>query len=102
VKASPLAQNIDVLLHEPARLRVLTLLAMVEEADFMYLLRQTGLSRGNLSVQMTKLEAAGVVRLDRQLDGTRPRTTYTLSKSGRDALRRYKRTMASLLDQLPD
>jgi DNA-binding transcriptional ArsR family regulator len=65
-------------------------------------LRQTGLSRGNLSVQMGRLEEAGMVHLDRQLEGRRPRTTYTLSERGLEALGEYKRTMLSLLAPFPD
>lgn len=98
----PTVPEVDVLLHEPARLRVLALLAMVERADFMYLLRKTGLSRGNLSVQMSKLEAAGIVHLERELVNRRPRTTYFLSGAGLDALRDYKRTLLSLLEPFPD
>ena len=94
--------EIDVLIHEPARLRVLVLLAMVDRADFMYLLRQTGLSRGNLSVQMTKLEAAGMVGLERQLEGNRPRTVYFLSDQGRASILAYKRTLTELLAGIPE
>ncbi len=94
--------EIDGFLHEPARLRVLVFLAMVDAADFMYLLRQTGLSRGNLSVQMSRLESAGVVDVaKREVDG-RLRTTYTLAKKGLDALRRYKSTMREILAAIPD
>lgn len=98
----PSVPEVDILIHEPARLRILTLLAMVEGADFMYVLRTTGLSRGNLSVQMGKLEAAGLVHLDRELVGNRPRTTYFLSEEGLEALREYKRTMLGLLAPFPD
>ena len=99
---TPSVPEIDVLVHEPARLRVLALLAMVDRADFMYLLRKTGLSRGNLSVQMSKLEAAGIVHLERELVGRRPRTTYFLSDEGVDALRGYKRTLLGLIEPFPD
>ncbi len=97
----PVVPEIDTLLHEPARLRILAVLAMIEKADFMYLLRVTGLSRGNLSVQMSKLEAAGVVRLERQIEGTRPRTTYFLSSEGLAMLRAYRRTIEGLLTAFP-
>jgi len=93
---------IDALAHEPARLRVLVLLSHVERADFMFVLRQTGLSRGNLSVQMNKLEGAGLVDVERELHGRRPRTTYTLSKEGRRCLLEYKGTMTRLLALVPD
>ena len=99
---APTVPEVDALLHEPARLRILALLAMVERADFMYLLRATGLSRGNLSVQMSRLETAGVVHADRRLVGKRPRTTYSLSKRGLESLRGYKRTVMGLLAPFPD
>jgi DNA-binding MarR family transcriptional regulator len=100
--AGPVVPEIDGLVHEPARLRLLVFLAMVEAADFMYLLRQTGMSRGNLSVQMSRLEAAGVVRVaKREVDG-RLRTTYSLSREGLVALRRYRTTMREILGAIPD
>ena len=98
----PTVPEIDTLLHEPARLRILAVLAMIERADFMYLLRATGLSRGNLSVQMRKLETAGIVCLERHIEGTRPRTTYFLSPKGLDMLRAYRRTIEALLTAFPD
>jgi len=101
VAAEPLVPEVDVLLHEPARLRVLALLAMVERADFMYLLRTTGLTRGNLSVQLSRLESAGVVDLERELVGTRPRTTYFLTEHGLEMLREYKRTILGLVASFP-
>ncbi len=97
----PTIPEIDVRIHEPARLRVLALLSTVDEADFMYVLRQTGLSKGNLSVQMSRLEEYGFVQVVRTLDGRRPRTTYLLSTEGRRALREYRRTLQTLLDSLP-
>jgi DNA-binding transcriptional ArsR family regulator len=102
VTRPPVVPEVDVLLHEPARLRVLALLALVEEADFMYLLRRTGLSRGNLSVQMSRLEEAGIVRAAKELAGGRPRTTYQMTETGRESLRDYKHTMLGLLAPFPD
>jgi len=94
--------EIDVLIHEPVRLRILALLAAVERADFMFILRQTGISRGNLSVQMARLEEAGVVQVTRDFDGRRARTLYALSKSGIRALADYRRSMSRLLETLPE
>lgn len=99
---APVIPELDGFLHEPARLRVLAFLAMVDAADFMYLLRQTGLSRGNLSVQMGRLEASGTVRASkREVDG-RLRTTYALTEDGLAALRSYKATMRQILAAIPD
>lgn len=94
----PVVPELDSLLHEPARLRILTLLATVDRADFMYLLRTTDLSRGNLSVQLGRLQEAGIVDLERELVGARPRTTYFLTTLGRARLKSYRDTILSLVD----
>ena len=94
----PVIPELDTLLHEPARLRILALLATVDRADFMYLLRTTELSRGNLSVQLGRLQEAGVVDLDRQIVGARARTTYFLTRRGRERLKHYRSTLLSLVD----
>ena len=55
----PDLSDIDRLIHEPARLVVMALLSVVQSADFLFLLRQTGLTQGNLSSHLSKLEEAG-------------------------------------------
>lgn len=94
--------EIDGLLHEPARLRLLACLAVVKRADFTYLLNISGMTRGNLSVQMSKLGEAQLVDIEKTFQGNRPRTSYQLTKIGREALRGYKRNMSELLAALPD
>jgi len=94
--------EIDAFLHEPARLRLLVFLSVLNQADFMFLLRQSGLSKGNLSVQMGRLEEAGLISVDKSFVDNRPRTTFSLTKKGKDALRAYKRTMRDLLEEMPD
>ena len=94
--------EIDAFLHEPARLRLLVFLSVLSRADFMFLSRQSGLSKGNLSVQMGKLEEAELISVDKSFVDNRPRTTFSLTEKGRDALRAYKRTMGDLLAALPD
>lgn len=93
--------EIDAFVHEPARLRLLTYLSMLERADFVFLIRHSGLSRGNLSVQMTKLAEAGYVEIEKRFVNNRPQTVYRLTGAGRAALRAYRRDMASLLEALP-
>jgi len=94
--------ELDRLLHEPARLQTLVQLAAVKKADFTWLLHRTGLTRGNLSVQMSKLAEAGVVKVDKRFHNNRPQTLYELTSAGRQALRAYKASMQKLLDALPD
>lgn len=94
--------EIDELLHEPARLRLLAFLAVVRKADFTYLLNLSGMTRGNLSVQMSKLGKAGMVTIEKSFHGNRPRTMYQLTTKGTSALRKYKKSMTALLAALPD
>lgn len=101
-QAVPVVPSVDAFLHEIGRLRLLAFLSVLERADFVYLLRQSGLSRGNLSVQMSKLSEAGFVDIEKGFAGNRPRTVYSLTKRGRTALRAYKADMTTLLEALPD
>ncbi len=98
----PPVPRVDAFLHELVRLRLLVFLSAIKRADFVYLLRQTGLSRGNLSVQMTKLAEAGLVEIEKSFVANRPRTVYALTGKGRAALRAYKAEMSALLETLPD
>lgn len=98
---APVLPEIDGFVHELVRLRLLAFLSVLKRADFVYLLRQTGLSRGNLSVQMTKLAEAGLVDVEKSFVNNRPRTVYALTRQGRSALRAYRADMTTLLDALP-
>lgn len=83
----------DKTVHEPARLVILALLCAVREADFSYLLTETGLTQGNLSAHLAKLEAAGFVAVEKSFQGKRPRTTLALTKAGRAAFSGHARTL---------
>jgi len=94
--------NIDRLIHEPARLMILAHLYVVESADFLFLMRQTGLTWGNLSSHMSKLEAAGYVNIEKGFKGKKPHTMLRITDEGRAALREYQQSMRQVLDELPD
>jgi DNA-binding transcriptional ArsR family regulator len=81
--------DVDRLVHEPARLRILTILSGVESADFNFLVNVLGLTKGNLSSHMDKLETAGYVEVYRTFRGKTPHTDYRLSAAGRKALAGY-------------
>ena len=57
--------DLERLIHEPARLVLMANLYVVDEADFVYLARQTGLTSGNISSHMAKLEAASYVSIEK-------------------------------------
>jgi DNA-binding transcriptional ArsR family regulator len=71
--------SIDRIIHEPARLIILAYLFVVESADFLFLMRQTGLTRGNLSSHMSKLEAAGYVEVKKEFVDKIPHTLLSLT-----------------------
>ncbi len=97
----PLA-DIDQVIHAPARLMMLSCLYVVESADYVFLMRQTGLTWGNLSTHLTKLEEAGYVEIEKEFKGKKPHTTVSLTKRGRAAFRDYKKSLRKVLDDLPD
>ena len=92
--------SLDKLLHEPARLSVVACLAVVAEADFVFLQSQTGMTGGNLSSHVKKLEAAEYITVRKEFHQSRPRTTLTLSKVGRTRFASYLTAMRGLLDAI--
>ena len=85
--------EVDRVIHEPARLMLVSILSPIEEADFTFLLNQTGMSKGNLSTHLTKLEEAGYVDMIKGFRGKIPQTTAKLTRKGRHAFENYRRTM---------
>ena len=94
--------GVERLVHEPGRLLVLACLSVVSRADFLYVMRETGLSQGNLSSHLSKLEAAGYVAVEKTFVGKTPRTVLQLTDAGRDALRAYRARLVEVLSQLPE
>ena len=97
----PLA-DIDQVIHASARLMVLTYLYVVESVDYVFLKNQTGLTWGNLSTHLNKLEEAGYVTVAKGFKGKKPHTMIHLTDQGRTAFRDYKNSMQQVLDDLPD
>jgi len=85
--------RLDRLIHEPARLMITTILYAVEEADFVYLQRECGLTQGNLSSHLSKLEEAGYLTITKTFKGKYPLTICKLTRKGREAFESYSRQM---------
>jgi DNA-binding MarR family transcriptional regulator len=100
-KLHPLA-DIDQVIHAPARLMMLIYLYVVESSDFIYLRNLTGMTWGNLSTHLSKLEEAGYVTIEKGFKGKKPHTMIRLTTQGRDAFREYKKSMQQVLDDLPE
>lgn len=88
--------GLDRLIHEPARLAVLTALSACKKADFIFLQRLTGLTVGNLSGHLSKLEQAGLLRTEKQFVAKRSNTVAELTKKGRTAIENHWRQLESL------
>jgi len=95
-KIQRLAQ-IDRVIHEPARLMIVALLSAVAEADFQYLHQSTGLTKGNLSVHLSKLEEAGYIEIEKSFRGKYPLTVCRLTREGKDMFDTYRRVIKSAL-----
>jgi len=88
------------LVHEPARLAILTVLSSCAAADFVFLQKITQLSKGNLSVQLTNLEQAGLVVIRKEIVDKKMRTTVSLSKRGISEIADYWKVMDEIRGQM--
>ena len=95
-KSARVLLDVDRTIHEPARLIVVAILSAVKEADFLYLLQATGLTKGNLSSHLSKLEAAGYIVITKMFIGKTPRTVCQLTDSGREAFIAYRQQMQTI------
>ena len=94
------AVELDRLIHEPARLTLMALLYAAEEADFLYLLRESGLTKGNLSSHLAKLEQGEYVAIEKGFVGKLPRTVCRLTSAGRQAFKRYRSELKKVAGSL--
>ena len=92
--------DINRTIHAPARLMILAFLSVVESADFTFLMNQTGLTRGNLSSHLQKLEEAGYINIEKEFVDRVPRTLIRLTENGRSAIQSYRDTMRLVVEQL--
>ena len=93
-------QWIDSVIHAPARLKIVMQLFVIDNADATFLVNRTGLTRGNLSTHIGKLEEAGYVAIEKTFKGKKPRTMIRLTKTGRSAFQTYRSRMQEALAEL--
>lgn len=92
--------NLDRTIHSPARLMILAYLAAVDSADFIFLMKQVDLTRGNLSSHLNTLEEAGYINIQKEFVEKVPRTLIRLTNEGRDAIQNYREQMRTIIDTL--
>jgi DNA-binding MarR family transcriptional regulator len=93
--------DLDPVIHAPARLAIMTALYVVQGADFVFLQKHTGLTRGNLSSHLSKLEVAGYITVEKKFEDRVPRTLLKLTGRGSAALLRYREQMQRVLSEPP-
>ena len=98
--------ELNPIIHSQLRLSILSILMSVEDVDFMYLKQKTEATMGNLSVQITKLEEAGYIQVDKTFNGKRPRTVCRMTEAGKSAFLEYvvalRQYIAPALDKMPE
>ena len=95
-------QDIDRLIHEPNRLMIMAQLYVVHSADFLFLQNQVGMTPGNLSAHLSKLEAAGYVEVTKEFIERKPHTALALTKKGRTAFKEYRKKVKQFVEKLPE
>ena len=93
--------KLNKIIHEPARISIMTLLSVVENADFLFIMNQTGLTQGNLSFHLTKLEATGYVIIEKSFKNKRPNTILQISEEGRKEFMTYIKSVREFISSVP-
>jgi DNA-binding MarR family transcriptional regulator len=98
-QSMPSLTTVDRLIHEPSRSVILAVLSVVKSADFLYLQRETGLTKGNLTVHLSKLEEAGYIKIEKTYRGKLPLTLCSLTEAGKQAFEGYRAQLRQFLEQ---
>lgn len=98
----PSLTSVDRLVHEPSRSVILAVLTAVQSADFLYLQHETGLTKGNLTVHLSKLEAAGYIKIEKTYRGKLPLTLCSITEQGKQAFETYRRQLKEFIHASDD
>ncbi|MBK9195712.1 MAG: transcriptional regulator [Flavobacteriales bacterium] len=90
---------LDPLLHNQLRLAIVSLLVGVDSAEFTFIVESTGATRGNISVQITKLKEAGYISVTKSFRDNYPLTTCKLTAKGLRAFEKYVEAIRGYLDK---
>jgi len=90
--------DLDRVIHEPSRLLLVALLSSVESADFLFLLKESRLTKGNLTVHLSRLEEAGYIQIEKSFRGKFPHTEYNITPQGLSAFEQYRKNLGTIFD----
>ena len=91
--------SIDRVIHEPARLLILKYLMILEYCDFVFLMKSTGLTKGNLSSHIRKLEESGYVVVEKAIINRKSNTVFKITPKGLSEFNKYKEEVQNFLNQ---
>ncbi len=94
------ATAVDRLIHEPSRMLIMAILFAGGQVSFLYLLRETGLTKGNLSNHLSRLEQGGYIRIKKSFRGKVPQTLLSITPEGKSAFQTYRKQLKILADAL--
>jgi DNA-binding transcriptional ArsR family regulator len=86
-------KEIEKLLFNPIRLKTVSFLMTVETCNFKALLEVTGSSKGNLSIQLKKLNEAGLIKIDKYFQKSYPTTDYSITNEGKNSFEDFFQTI---------
>ena len=90
--------KLNSILHQELRLAIISFLANVDSAEFKKLLEVTKASKGNLSVQLSKLQSAGYIEIVKSFKGNYPHTECNITESGREEFETYLIELKKMLN----
>lgn len=96
----PGLSGLDRIIHEPARLMIVAHLYVVSSADFLFIKRQTGMSWGNISTHISRLESAGYVEIAKEIVGKKVRSSVHLTDKGKAAFEEYRKNLKKVAEAL--
>ena len=90
--------KLNPLLHQELRLSIMSFLVNIDWADFKKLMEVTAASKGNLSVQLSKLQKAGYIEVKKSFKGNYPHTECKITAKGKKEFDSYLKDLKSLLN----
>ena len=93
-------KDINKIIHEPARLNIMANLSVIDSADFLFIMRRTGLTFGNLSAHMSKLEDVGYIEIIKEFIGKKPHTMLKITEEGKKAFENYRKKMKNFFNEI--
>ena len=88
-------KELENLLFNPVRLKILSFLFSIENASFKKLMEVSEATKGNVSIQIKKLEGAGLIKVRKKFEGNYPLTLCTITSKGKKSFEAFFKSLQS-------